>query len=211
MTGANIRIPTVRVKLKDAEARSPRYWHVTNAVEIKVFFGILIYMGANPCQRIDTYWRDDETGGPVHLPRLFMSLHRFEQLKRFIHISNPEEDAHREADAKDWYYKLEPMASIFKDAARRYYKPGSNVSIDEIMVRCYGRSNNTYKMPSKPIKQGYKLFCLAEHGYIYSFSWSSRQLGIQETFKYPSLTPTGSMIMDLISKLPPPSCKDTTM
>jgi hypothetical protein len=57
-------------------------------------------------------------------------------------------------------------------------------------------------MPDKPIKQGYKIFALAEHGYIWTFSWSSRQLGIQEMFKWPGLTPTGSMVADMISRLP---------
>jgi hypothetical protein len=57
-------------------------------------------------------------------------------------------------------------------------------------------------MPNKPIKQGYKIFALAEHGYIWTFSWSSRQLGIEEMFKWPGLTPTGSMVADMISRLP---------
>ena len=57
-------------------------------------------------------------------------------------------------------------------------------------------------MPDKPIKQGYKLFGLAEHGYIWSFFWSSRQQGMEEMFRYPQLTPTGSMIMDLAEQLP---------
>jgi hypothetical protein len=45
-------------------------------------------------------------------------------------------------------------------------------------------------MPNKPIKQGYKIFTLAEHSYIWTFSWSSCQLGIEEMFKWPGLTPT---------------------
>jgi hypothetical protein len=57
-------------------------------------------------------------------------------------------------------------------------------------------------MPNKPIKQGYKIFALAEHGYIWTFSWSSRQLGIEEMFKWPGLAPTGSMVVELIERLP---------
>jgi hypothetical protein len=57
-------------------------------------------------------------------------------------------------------------------------------------------------MPNKPIKQGYQIFALAEHGYIWTFSWSSRQLGIEEMFKWPGLTPTGSMVVELIERLP---------
>jgi aspartyl aminopeptidase len=57
-------------------------------------------------------------------------------------------------------------------------------------------------MPNKPIKQGYKIFALAEYGYIWTFSWSSRQLGIEEMFKQPGLTPTASMVVEIINRLP---------
>ncbi len=57
-------------------------------------------------------------------------------------------------------------------------------------------------MPKKPIKQGYRVFALAEHGYIWTFSWSSRKQGIMEMFRYPSLTPTASMVMNMVESLP---------
>jgi hypothetical protein len=66
-------------------------------------------------------------------------------------------------------------------------------------------------MPNKPIKQGYKIFALAEHGYIWTFSWSSRQLGIEEMFKWPGLTSTGSMAVELIEWLPNPSDASETL
>jgi hypothetical protein len=131
-----------------------------------------------------------------------MTQTRFEQLKQFLHISHPESDELRPTGSKDWWHKLEPLASCFHEAAQKFYTPGSHLSVDEIMVRCFGRTLHTYKMPNKPIKQGYKIFALAEHGYIWTFSWSSRQLGIEEMFKWPGLTPTGSMVVELIERLP---------
>jgi hypothetical protein len=52
--------------------------------------------------------------------------------------------------------------------------PGTNVAIDKIMARFYGWSSDTYKMPNKPIKQGYKIFALVDKGYIWHFQLSSR-------------------------------------
>jgi hypothetical protein len=95
-----------------------------------------------------------------------MTRTRFEQLKRFLHISHPESDELRAAGSKDWWHKLEPLASCFHEAAQKFYTPGSHLSVDEIMVRCFERTLHTYKMLNKPIKQGYKIFALAEHGYI---------------------------------------------
>ena len=49
---------------------------------------------------------------------------------------------------------------------------------------------------------GYKLFALADHGYVWWFMWSSRKRGIAELIKHIELTPTGSMILQLVKKLP---------
>ncbi|KAJ5554960.1 hypothetical protein N7461_003430 [Penicillium sp. DV-2018c] len=36
-------------------------------------------------------------------------------------------------------------------------------------------------MPNKPIKQGYKLFALAEHGYVWTFTWLSSSQAVPPT------------------------------
>lgn len=130
-------------------------------------------MGVNPAPRFDLYWEEDRQEGPLHSPPLYMALKHFEQIKRYLHISRP---AEQQKNTKLWWYKLEPLASSFDKASQKYYRPGSNISIDQIMIRCFGRTKHTVKMPNKPIEQGYKIFVFAEHGYIWIFTWSSRLL-----------------------------------
>ncbi|KAJ5135615.1 uncharacterized protein N7515_004893 [Penicillium bovifimosum] len=157
-------------------------------------------MGAIPLPRVENYWQDDKFQRPSFRPH--MGVVRFEQIKRYLHISWPTTRDPRRPEDKCWWSKLEPLACAFQRAAGQYYTPGSNVSIDETMVRCFGRSKHTVKMPNKPIKQGYKLFALAEHGYIRTFTWSSRLFGIVDLFRWPGLSPTGSMVIATICKLP---------
>jgi hypothetical protein len=76
------------------------------------------------------------------------------------------------------------------------------VAIDDIMVRCYGRSKDTCKMPNKPIKQGYKIFTLAENGYVWHFQLSSKQYRIGELHKVDELIPTGSIVLQMARLLP---------
>lgn len=102
---------------KDPDNQSPdtgRVWKDTSIEDIKVFFGILIYMGVHPEPRIDLYWRQDRREGPLHSPPLYMGLKRFEQIKRYLHISPPDQ----EQQDKQWWYKLEPLASYFNQAAQ---------------------------------------------------------------------------------------------
>jgi hypothetical protein len=61
-----------------------RTWKDTTTAEIKVFFGILIYMAIHISPRMDLYWQQDERAGPLHTPRLYMALKRFEQIKAIV-------------------------------------------------------------------------------------------------------------------------------
>ncbi|KAG4428331.1 hypothetical protein IFR05_016186 [Cadophora sp. M221] len=57
-------------------------------------------------------------------------------------------------------------------------------------------------MPNKPIKKGYKIYGIADHGYIYNWVWSSIGVGLQALFKHPKLTATGSLVRSLVLSLP---------
>jgi hypothetical protein len=57
-------------------------------------------------------------------------------------------------------------------------------------------------MPNKPITQGYKIFGIADHGYLYNFIWSSREKGLQNIVLQPTLTKTGSLVKSLALSLP---------
>jgi hypothetical protein len=48
-------------------------------------------------------------------------------------------------------------------------------------------------MPNKPITQGYKIYGIADHGYLYNFLWSSREKGLQDILLRPGLTKTGRL------------------
>jgi hypothetical protein len=57
-------------------------------------------------------------------------------------------------------------------------------------------------MPNKPIKQGYKIFGIGDHGYIFNWIWSSREKGLQNIVLHPKLMNTGCLVQSLILSLP---------
>ncbi len=57
-------------------------------------------------------------------------------------------------------------------------------------------------MLSKPIKQGYKIYGIADHGYLYNFLWSSREKGLQDILYWPGLTTTACLVWNLTLSLP---------
>jgi hypothetical protein len=188
-----------------------RYWWPTNANEIRVLFGIFYYMGVHREPNYTIYWETPKPNGPIHALSKHISLNRFENLRRYLHVSKPASEtskspqSHLENSSEGdelWWWRLEPMISTFRRGCQRCLTPGTAVAIDEIMVRFHGRSSDTCKMPNKPIKQGYKIFALADNGYVWHFQLSSRQHGIGELKKVDELSPTGSMVLQMAQLLP---------
>jgi hypothetical protein len=109
----------------------PRTWKETNPAEIKVFLGILIYMGVHRSPRINYYFQNSSESRPLHLPQRYMTLTRFEQLKRFLHVSSPEADELRPSGSKDWWHKslwpphsMKPLeSSIYPDQTFLWTRP----------------------------------------------------------------------------------------
>lgn len=188
------------------KGQQQRPWQPLCVEELQVFLGVVIYMGVHHSPQIEDYWNTDLKKGPLHSVAAHMSLVRFEQIKRYLHVSSIEADQRegKEANADTiWWHKVEPLASHLNGLFKHYYTPSSHVSIDELMIRCFGRSLHTYKMPNKPITQGYKLYGLADDGYLFCFHWSSRVHGLEKvTEVITELTKTGMLVTHLISKLP---------
>lgn len=153
---------------------------------------------------------------PTEIANTTIFLHRFPQLRRFLHISKPssslleppeltKEEEVRMPDEEvqnRWSHKLKPLISTFRRVCGTCWEPGSNVSPDEMMIKSYGRSSHTCRMPKNPIKEGYNICALCERGYLFDFIFTSRKHGTGELQKHPKLSPTGSMVLQIGKWLP---------
>ena len=171
----------------------PRPWKDTTVGELKVWLGLLLFMGIVSCPEIEDYWQEDTRQKPMSA----MGLNRFLQIKRFLHVSPPPStsstpsvstsgvpdgisgisNASSTSKKPEWWEKMEPMSSIAQKRCQECYLPSSNVAIDEMMVKSEGRSVHTLKMPNKPVDHGYKIFALADSGYTYGWLYHSRVAG----------------------------------
>lgn len=124
-----------------------REWRDLVEEELYVFLGAIIYMGVHEEPQVEMYWNTDFNKGPLHSIPNHISLNRFEQIKRYCHISNPDQDeknGYYLPTNKTWWYKMEPLSSSLQASFQRYYLPSTEVSIDELMVRCFGRYVGIY-------------------------------------------------------------------
>lgn len=172
-----------------------RPWKKVTTKEIRVFLALLIYMGARRGCGSNSFWGKEGEHREVFRA---MSQKRFSQIKRYLHISDPALQLSR----SEWFQKLEPLSSMLQSRSQRYYLPASNVTVDEMMIRFGGRSHHTYRMPSKPITEGYKVFALCDIGYTYSWIFASRSNSFTGLISHPDLTPTGATVFQLATSLP---------
>lgn len=97
---------------------------------------------------------------------------------------------------------MEPLVSIFRANCQSHWLPGSDISVDEMMIRFFGRSKHTQKMLNKPIKKGFKMWASCDRGYLYTFLFHSRFWKTGELEKHPLLPETQSVVYQLALALP---------
>jgi len=163
---------------------SERGWEPVTVREMKIWIGLVIYMGIVVCPSVEDYWAEKTRQRPMEA----MEQNRFEQIQRYLHISLPTAPPAPAETA--WYKKLEPMASMLANSFRSAYKPSSNCAIDESVLN-----------------EGYKIYAICDHGYTYGFEFYSRVNGfsgnigdVQSPMLPPMLPPT----LPPTPMLPPP-------
>lgn len=97
---------------------------------------------------------------------------------------------------------MEPLISMFRDNCQKFWRPSSNVAVDEITIRFFGRSVHTTKMPNKSIKQGYKIWAICDRGYLYNFMFYSRFWKTVELINHELLTSHQNVVFTLAQSLP---------
>jgi hypothetical protein len=135
------------------------------------------------------------------------SFHRktcFQEIRHFFHVSPYNSPTDNSEGVPCGHSKVDILLEPLPFFSQQYWVPGSNVTIDEAMILFTGRSIHITKMPNKPVSQGYKLFCMAEKGYIWQFHPSLDAVGgdpVDVESPLLHLTDTGKIVHHLIRHL----------
>ena len=94
-----------------------------------------------------------------------MRRNRLELIKRYIHCAD-----NAALPENDKFGKMRPLMCLLND---RYLRNGvlqENLSIDESMAPYFGRHGAKQFLRGKPIRFGYKFWCLCDRlGYLFQF------------------------------------------
>jgi len=167
-------------------------WIDTDADEIKVFFGVLLWMGLDKKPTISDYWnRDILYTSPASK---YMSRNRFELLLKMIHFSDNEKCL-----PNNKLFKIQPLLDLLNKNFSLMYDAGQSVTIDESMVPFRGRLNFRQYIPTKRHRYGVKILkvCL-----LSGYTWFAKiYSGKQYTAQDQNMSVTTQITMELMTQL----------
>lgn len=153
---------------KRALTRSSRMnrWKDTDTMEIKKFFGIVMFMGLVHFPRIEYYWKKDSIYFHPLIHNINMSYNRFTTLLRCWHFTDNEIPGM----ATDRLFKVQPLIDVIMKNVNEIYSPGEVVVVDETMIPFRGRLHFRQYNPSKSSRYGVKIYKLCTPtGFVCSF------------------------------------------
>ena len=165
--------------------------------ELLCFIGINIVMGYNRLSTIADYWKDGDDLGVACIKKA-MPRGRFSAILSNLHLND---NSKIDPNVRDKIYKIRPLVEILNKQFHSIKEPAENLSVDESMIKFKGRSSMKQYNPMKPIKRGFKLWCLADDtGYVYKFEI---YCGKSENIENSTLGLGGNVVMNMVSNLKP--------
>lgn len=153
-----------------SEQEQSKNWTPLSCQEFIAFIGMLILMGIHKLPTLKCYWSSDPILRVNEIAEV-MPASRFKKIIENLHLNDNTKQLPRKDTNYDKLHKLRPLLDHLNVVIDKVYKSSSWYSIDESMIKFKGRCFLKQYMPKKPIKWGYKVWCLADAvtGYIIAF------------------------------------------
>ncbi|UJR12827.1 hypothetical protein I4U23_005296 [Adineta vaga] len=158
-------------KKKWLAQEQPSNWQEVSESTIRAFLGILIIMGLHRLPRINDYWCRNKIFYTEIISNT-MPRKEFYRIFTSFHLSdNTKQKQFAKSSKKFKLFKVFDFIHLLKTNFQVNFILGTNICIDESMIKFKGKSSLKQYLPLKPIKRGYKVWCLADSltGYLYNF------------------------------------------
>ena len=168
-------------------------------------------MGIHIEPHINDYWNTQAKNGPIHQSvRTAMGQDRWRQIHRYFHVWDPTlSQARQPNDRVRPHGKVDPLSKLLLSSFQRYWKPGTNVAVDECIEGFTGRANDTVNIPTKPTPIGFKIWVLADRGYVFDLLWHVKgdkkdqgPQGLRSIWEEKGFSKTQAVVLELMTRMP---------
>ncbi len=145
-----------------------RTWTDTTVEEMKAFVGLLICMGIVRLPRLELYWSSQFSLIKTPGISTIMPLRRFEQIWRFLHLTDNNLEIAYGQPGYDKLFKVRKLLDLLCPRFESEFELHQSCTIDEAMIPFKGRLKFKQYMKDKTTKWGIKVFVLADSitGYV---------------------------------------------
>ena len=100
-----------------------------------------------------------------------LTQQRYKQIKRYFHLAPNSNMPKFGTPQYDKLYKVRSVYNFLQESFRKHWTPGTFVSLDESVIPWKGKSSIKQYMRSKPVRWGFKFFCICDAitGYFIEF------------------------------------------
>jgi hypothetical protein len=155
-----VQYTNVEIEIKNNKYKTSKYTNTkTSANEIKALLGLLIQSAAPKSNHLPTRTLFD-TLRSAKTYKACMSAERFDFLLRCMRFDD--RNTRQERRESDRLAPIRYFWEKFIENCRKWYKPGSYLTVDEQLVGFRGRCSFRMYIPNKPNKYGLKLVMMAD-------------------------------------------------
>ena len=139
--------------------QAPHRYPCPSYEEIRCLVGLLLWTSLVQLPNRRAYFVGSEIYSQPNFSK-HTTRNRFEQLLTMLRFTNSEKIPGSMQSAKKFLAQLGNLMTAVNATCKRYITPANSLSIDEMMIKFYGRSVVRQYMKSKPTKYGVKLWAL---------------------------------------------------
>ena len=139
--------------------QAPYHYPCPSYEEIRCFIGLLLWTSLVQLPNRRSYFVGSEIYSQPNFTK-HTTRARFEQLLTMLHFTNKEKIPDSLLSAERFLAQLGNLITAVNENCKRYIIPAASLSIDEMMIKFYGRSVVRQYIKSKPTKYGIKLWAL---------------------------------------------------
>ena len=137
-----------------------------------------------------------------------MGQDRWKQIHRYFHVWDPTLSQARQPNVRP-HEKVDPISKLLLSSFQRYWKPGTNVAVDECIEGFTGRANDIVNIPTKPTPIGFKIWVLADRGYVRNLLWHVKgdkkdqgPQGLRKIWEEKGFSKTQAVVLELMTRMP---------
>ena len=142
-------------------------WNDLCKTDITDFVSILFIASIQKRKDKSTHWFSEDPMLENTIVKKIMSGNKFHKLLRYLHVCDMYRQPDVSRDDYDPIYKVQELKDMLEVRYNNAFVPGYALSLDESLIRCFGRLKFKVRIITKSARYGIKVYVIADAATAY--------------------------------------------